>query len=151
MPIPGRKTISKPVWSNYQLQIPWGWMTNDTGPITVQIVYNPANTTIYDVVLQGDARCDPGSNYLDIYFNDQKVAPLHWGGSEGGKTMYFNPTVAALIHSGSNSINARGGKDFVYPSTVTFTINAALIIQYSGTTPTVLENTALLMENPIVM
>jgi len=136
VPVPGRSTITNPIWKSYKLQIPWNWMTNDTGPFIVSFTWDPAKTTVYDALLQGDAVCDQGSNWLDIYFNDQKVAPLTWGGSEVNAEKYFNQSVKTWLQSGNNTIHATGGKDYAYPSTVNFSIDATLVITYSGEAPT---------------
>lgn len=133
---PGRSTITKPIWQSYELQIPWNWMTNDTGPFNIAFAWDPAKTTVYDALLQGGAICDQGSNWLDIYFNDQKVAPLTWGGSEVNAEKYFNQSVKTWLQSGNNTIHATGGKDYAYPSTVNFSIDATLVITYSGEVPT---------------
>jgi len=137
VPVPGRSTITKPIWQSYKLQIPWNWMTNDTGPFIVSFTWDPAKTTVYDALLQGDAVCDQGSNWLDIYFNEQKVAPLTWGGSEVNALKYFNQSVKTWLQSGNNTIHATGGKDYAYPSTVNFSIDATLVITYSGSAPTI--------------
>lgn len=135
-PIPGRKTITKPIWQSYKLQIPWNWMMNDTEHLNVPFTWDPSKTTIYEALLQGDAVCDQGSNYLDVYFNEQKVAPLTWGGSEGNATKTFRLDVKSWLISGNNTIFARGGKDYYFPSTVNYTLNATLFITYSGVAPT---------------
>ena len=111
-------------------------MTNDTDHLQIPFTYDASKTTIYEALLEGDAVCDQGNNYLDIYFNDQKMVPLHWGGSEGNATKPFNVNVKTWLISGNNTIYARGGKDYLFPSTVNFTLNATLFITYSGATPT---------------
>ena len=131
----GRSTITKQIWKSYKLQIPWNWMTNDTGPFNVPFTYDPAKTTIYDALLQGNAVCDQPSNWLDVYFNDQKVAPLAWGGSEGNASKTFNLSVKPWLISGTNTVHATGGKDYAYPSTVNFSIGAILVVTYSGPAP----------------
>ena len=129
-------TTTRPIMQSFKLEIPWNWMTNDTGPVNVPFNYNPSQTTIYDVLLKGDAVCAPDSNWLDIYFNEQKVAPLHWGGGEENAKKTFNQSVKPYVVNGSNTVHATGGKDYYFTSTVTFSINAALVITYSGPAPT---------------